>query len=124
MHLTVTMDVEGQSGISNLSVDDILFLQFDYDSKWVTVHTLDGQYFIPGTLVYWAEALKNGGYQFEKVDRNVVVHIPKICKMDRYFVKAYFEMETTSRSKSVTLSQKYFKLLAGQLREVPGFVYI
>jgi len=124
MHLSVTLDIEGKSGISNLPVGDVLFLQCDFVSKWITVHTLDEQYFIPGTLVYWTEALQQGGYQFEKVDRNIVVHIPKICKMDRYFARAYFEIETTSRSKSVTLSQKYFKLLAQQLKEVPGFVYV
>ncbi|RKP49841.1 hypothetical protein D7Z26_18585 [Cohnella endophytica] len=124
MQLTVTLDIEGKSGISNLPVRDILFLQFDFISRWITVHTLDGQFFIPGTLIYWTEALKKGGYQFEKVDRNIVVHVPKICKMDRFFAKAYFEIETTSRSKSITLSQKYFKLLASQLRGVQGFVYI
>ena len=124
MQLTVTRDIEGKSGISNLPVRDILFLQSDLTSKWIAVHTLDDQFYIPGTLIYWTEALKQGGYQFEKVDRNIVVHVPRICKMDRIFVKAYFELETTSQSKSITLSQKHFKLLDKQLRGVQGIVYI
>jgi|HigsolmetaGSP12D_1036236.scaffolds.fasta_scaffold00095_18 DNA-binding LytR/AlgR family response regulator len=116
MRLSVSRDIDGKTGIVNLSVTDVLFLEYDLTTKKVWVHTLRDRYYIPGTLSFWAEALRAGGYDFRKVDRNIVVQVPKIKVMDRTFKYAYFEDPVREKSKRITLSQTYFKKIAEKNR--------
>jgi DNA-binding LytR/AlgR family response regulator len=110
--LSVTKDFDGKTGIINIPVEDVLFLEYDFLEKRVWAHTSGEQYYIPGTLIYWAEALRTGGYDFKKVDRNVVVQVPKITILDRMLKCAYFESTIRKDSKRITLSHTYFKELA------------
>ncbi|MCD9023293.1 LytTR family transcriptional regulator DNA-binding domain-containing protein [Cohnella silvisoli] len=116
MLISVTDDVHGKNGIINVEVSEILFLEFDMVDRWVTVHTLEAKYYITGTLSYWADSLKGSGFEFEKADRNVVIHVPMIKRMDRVFAHAYFEYEINHKSKKVTLSQKHFKQILTKMR--------
>jgi DNA-binding LytR/AlgR family response regulator len=116
MQLAVTRNVDGTSGIINLPINDVIFMEYDMIVKGVFVNTLNDKLYIAGTLTYWTDALKAQGYHFEKVDRNYVVQIPTIKKLDKIFTKAYFEYETTPLSKSVTLSQRQFKEVVTQIK--------
>ena len=118
MKLAVTRDAEGKTGLINLSVSEILYLEFDMTEKWVFVHTLEDRFYISGNLSYWAEALKAVGFGFEKVDRNVVVHLQKIKRLDRVFAYAFFEYEVQKNSKKVTLAQKHVKKVLSMVDEI------
>jgi DNA-binding LytR/AlgR family response regulator len=124
MYLSVTRDTFGKDGLINIKVDDVLFLEFDMTEKGVIVHTRDEKFFITGTLNYWAETLKSTGYEFEKSDRNIVIHIPKIKRLDRIFTFAYFDYEVNTYSKRVTLSQKHFKKIVSMVREIDPLIII
>ncbi|MCC3376869.1 LytTR family transcriptional regulator DNA-binding domain-containing protein [Cohnella sp. REN36] len=116
MWLSVTRDQEGKTGLLNVSIDDVLYLESDFE-KWVRVHTRDEHFYIAGTLIYWTHAFQASGHAFQKVDRNIVVHEPKIKRLDPVFAMAYFDSEIGKHTKKITLAQKYFKELvrkAGQ----------
>jgi DNA-binding LytR/AlgR family response regulator len=106
---SVTGDSEGKNGLINLPVSEAIFLEFDTSKRCVFVHTQEEKYYMAGTLAYWAESLKSVGFEFEKVDRNIVVQISKIQRMDQTFFLAYFDREITPNTKKITMSQKYFK---------------
>jgi len=124
MQLAVTRDTEGKTGLINLPVSEVLFLEFDMTVKWVIVHTLQDQFFVAGNLTYWVESLKAKGFDFEKVDRNVVVHMPKIKRIDRSFAYAYFEYEVGKDSKRITLAQKYFKKVLSMVDDIDPNIVI
>lgn len=107
--LSVTRDEEGKTGLINITANDALFLEYDQYQKRVYAHTLEERFYVAGSLTYWETALKAAGYEFEMVDRNIVVHMPKIKRLDRVFAKAYFEYEIDKNSKYITLAQRYFK---------------
>lgn len=114
LQLAVTRDEEGTGGFVNVPAEELIFLEYDMTTKWVLAHTMDHCFYVPGTLTYLATALKASGYEFEKVDRNIVVHLPKIKRLDKLNTLAYFDYDIQKASKRVTLSRKYFdKLLAG-----------
>jgi DNA-binding LytR/AlgR family response regulator len=115
LQLSVSKDEEGKKGALNVGASDVLFLEFD--EKRVFVHTLEDRFYIGGSLSYWVEALKAAGYDFEKVDRNIVVHMPKIKRLDSIYTIAYFEYEVEKNSKKITLAQKYYKKVVSKARE-------
>lgn len=125
LQLAVTQDEEGANGFFNVPAEDLIFLEYDMSKKWVLAHTMEDRYYIAGTLTYLVTALKAKGYEFEKVDRNIVVNLPKIKRLDRMNTFAYFEYDVHKSSKRVTLSRKYFdKLLAGEYVRDPHMVII
>jgi DNA-binding LytR/AlgR family response regulator len=97
MRVAVTRDPEGSKGLLNVSVNDLIFLEFDMVEKWVIAHTLEERFYLAGSLTYWAEALKAAGLDFEKVDRNIVVQVSKIKRIDTIFTHAYFVDEPTAQ---------------------------
>jgi hypothetical protein len=109
MRLSVTRDNDGDSGLINLLVNDVLFLEFDIIKKKVWAHTLNNRFFMPGTLSYWTKALTNSGYDFMMVDRNILVQFPKIKRLNHVLRYAYFEYEIRYNSKKVTLAHKRYK---------------
>lgn len=95
----------------NINVDDVLYLEYDFKYKKVGVHTLTSKFYFPGTLTYLEDGLKNSGYEFLKVDRNVVVHLPKIKRLDKFLKFAYFETDIRSDSPKITVSHSHYKEL-------------
>ncbi|MFC5528446.1 hypothetical protein [Cohnella yongneupensis] len=115
--LSVTRDEEGKTGSINIRTDDALFLEFDQIQKRVYAHTLLERFFIAGSLTYWQTSLKAAGYEFETVDRNIVVHVPKIKRLDSVFAFAYFDYEINKSSKRITLAQKHIKKVIADATE-------
>lgn len=115
MWLSVTRNSEGTNGLVNLPITEILFLEFDPIDRCIFVHTREEQFYLAGTLAYWATTLEQ--YDFEKVDRNFVVQVPMIQRMDTAFFMAYFDGEITLNSKKVTMSQKYFRRIMKRITQ-------
>ncbi len=125
LQLAVTSDQEGKDGLINIPAEKLIFLEYDMSKKWVLAHTMENCYYVAGTLSYLVTALKANGYEFEKVDRNIVVHIPKIKRLDRLNTFAYFEYEIHKSSKKITLSRKHFdKLLSREYAQDPNMVIV
>ena len=123
MELFVTRDLDvGKVEVENLPIEDLLFLQ--YDLKFVSVHTMDQQYVVPGNLSYYENALRTAGYDFRQVDRNIVVHVPKIRLLDTVHSKAYFESEIRQNSKSITLAQAHLRALKSEFKKIHNFVFV
>lgn len=123
MDLFVTrgMDV-GKLEVANLPIQEILFLQ--HDQKFISVHTMDREFHVPGNLSYYEYALCTAGYDFRQVDRNIVVHVPKIMLLDTVFSKAYFEPEIRKNAKSVTLAQVHLRVLKSELTRTTDIVIV
>lgn len=107
--ISVTRDVDGDSGIVNLKVADILFLEWNTKYERVIVHTKEEVFFTPGTLKYWAGTLNNSGFKFRIVDRNNAVNVDRIVRLDSVFKKAYFEADVRKNSKCCTMAFKRYK---------------
>ncbi|MGE7052951.1 LytTR family transcriptional regulator DNA-binding domain-containing protein, partial [Paenibacillus glucanolyticus] len=95
-YLTVTRDIEGESGIVNLKVSDILFLEWSTRAERVVVHTRVGEYYMTGILKYWTSVLNNSGFTFRVVDRNSAVNVNQIEMLDSNLKIAYFDTHDLS----------------------------
>jgi len=123
MKLFVTRDQElGKIEVDNLPVEDLLYLQ--HDRKYVSVHTINREFYVPGNLSYYEHALRSAGYDFRQVDRNIVVQVPKIRLLDTIYSKAYFEPEISENSKCVTLAQVHLRALKSELKDVHNMVFV
>lgn len=123
MKLFVTRNRDlGKIEVVNLPIEDLLFLQ--HDRKYVSVHTMDEEFIVPGSLSYYENALRAAGYDFRQVDRNIVVHVPKIKLLDTIFSKAYFESEISEKSKSVTLAQVHLRALISEFKNEQCIVFV
>ncbi|MGV2788285.1 hypothetical protein GNF98_21915, partial [Clostridium perfringens] len=91
-------------GIVNLNRNDIIFLESRKPIQRVAVHTVSEEFYLPGTLKFWASALNNSGQSYRIVDRNIAVNIDKIVMMDSYRKRAYFSNEVNQTSKFCTLA--------------------
>ncbi|KGE19198.1 LytTR family transcriptional regulator DNA-binding domain-containing protein [Paenibacillus wynnii] len=108
--LSVTKDQNGLSGIVQLNIDDIAFLEFDSRSGKIFIHTIDNNIFYTvGSLKYWTEVLNNTGYRFFVADRNNSVHIDNIVEMNEFLKIAYFERNRTENSSQCTMSKSGYK---------------
>lgn len=108
-YLSVTRDIDGESGIVSLRGQDILFLEWSGKDDRVIVHTMDEKFYVTGTLKYWSNALNNSGFTFRDVDRNNLVNVDRIVRIDSVFKIAYFESEVRSNSKHCTMSIKKYR---------------
>ncbi|GAB6988002.1 LytTR family transcriptional regulator DNA-binding domain-containing protein [Paenibacillus pini] len=106
MQLSVTKDIDGESGIVKLRVNDILFLEAMKKKQCVAFHTLESIFYLPGSLKYWSTTLNNSGYTFRIVDRSNSVNVDKIVRIDNVFKKAYFEYDIRKGSKCCTMSEQ------------------
>ncbi|PQP86292.1 hypothetical protein CPT76_31990 [Paenibacillus sp. AR247] len=123
-YLTVSRDIEGESGIVNLRVHDILFMEFSIPADRVVVHTMEEQFYMNGTLKYWSGMLSASGYTFRNVDRNLV-NVDRIMLIDSVYKKAYFEPEIHKGSKCCTMAfKRYNKIKEELLAYNPGILII
>ncbi|MGF7050771.1 DNA-binding LytR/AlgR family response regulator [Paenibacillus sp. DS2015] len=113
--LTVTKDIDGNTGLTTLKIDDILFFEYDGRTDRIIVQLKDETYYTVGTLRYWNKVLNNSGYKFKLVDRNNMVNMNKIKMLDKIFKVAYFETDISSRSKRCTVSSSNYKELEKEL---------
>jgi len=123
-YLTVSRDIEGESGIVNLRVHDILFMEFSIPADRVVVHTMEEQFYMNGTLKYWSGMLSASGYTFRNVDRNLV-NVDRIMLIDSVYKKAYFEPEIQKGSKCCTMAfKRYNKIKEELLAYNPGILIV
>ncbi|WP_342423205.1 LytTR family DNA-binding domain-containing protein [Paenibacillus sp. FSL E2-0178] len=90
--LSVTKDVNGQSGVVSLPIDEILYMQHSSGLRKVVVYTEDGTYYTTGPLSYWCTALNNSGFEFSVGDRTAAINVRKIVRMNDFFKTAYFNL--------------------------------
>ncbi|MNP28724.1 hypothetical protein D3C76_1217080 [compost metagenome] len=81
-YLSVSRDIEGESGIVSLQGEDIIFLEWSGKLARILVHTIDQTYYTMGTMKYWSTVLNSSGYRFDIVDRNNAVNVDKIKRLD------------------------------------------
>lgn len=118
--IVVTRDIEALSGLVNLSIQDIAFMEYARKIDRVIVHTVDSMYYMMGTLKYWQTALDNSGYNFVTVDRTNVVNMDKIVLLDEVYHVAYFEENITDRSKRCTFTNINFKKVQQKYSAIPA----
>lgn len=116
MEIVVSEDINASTPFISLSVDKILFLEYENRKKMTVVHTLTNQYYIPGALSYWCNGLQNSGFGFEMLDRNNAVQMSKIKYFDSRSNIAFFEEQRTKSSKFCTVSFTNIKRVVESLR--------
>ncbi|MCC3374905.1 LytTR family transcriptional regulator DNA-binding domain-containing protein [Cohnella sp. REN36] len=104
MQLSVSRDPEGKAGLIALQVKDVLFFETHRNKDMIVLHTQDEQYFIPGTLKYWTEALRASGEDFEIIDRNNAVHLTKVKHVDQRFRIAYFSEGKDAKKCTISIN--------------------
>lgn len=106
--LSVTRDVDGTAGLVQLPISDIAYMAYIKKINRVTVHTVDHEFYLMGTLVFWQNAIAANGYRFISVDRTNVVNIDRIKYLDKIKHNAYFESEPSKTSKRCTMTSIRF----------------
>ncbi|MBW4083564.1 LytTR family DNA-binding domain-containing protein [Paenibacillus sp. S150] len=105
IYVTVTESEDG-SGIQQIPVDEILYMQFD-NRLFISVQTEDAQYVTTGALRYWESAFEKAGLNFLRLDRGVLANLDNIQAVDSVFKIAYFGVG----KKKCTMSSSGFKEL-------------
>ena len=118
--LTVSRDVEGNTGVLALPVNEIAYIEYANKIDRIVVHSVKEEFYTQGTLRYWLNAFNNSGYQFMAVDRTNVVNLDRIVLLDNLYQLAFFEEDVTPRSKRCTLTRIRFQEIQKQLGIVPG----
>ncbi|MFD1776983.1 LytTR family transcriptional regulator DNA-binding domain-containing protein [Paenibacillus rhizophilus] len=113
--LSVTRDVEGGGGLVQLPLHLITHMVYLKAKNRVVVHTVDEEYYIMGTLMYWKKAISATGYRFVCADKTNVVNIDRIKAMDSDRHIAYFEEFPTKHSKSCTLTSIRFNEISKRI---------
>lgn len=112
MHaLSVTKDINGDSGLVNILVEDIWYMMHSSGVNRIIVYTINGEYILNGPLKYWANTLNNSGYHFTESDRSASVNIDKVVRINEFFKTAYFD----GSNKGCMLSEKGLKEVKKQL---------
>ncbi|KHL95426.1 hypothetical protein QW71_11920 [Paenibacillus sp. IHB B 3415] len=114
--LSVTRDVDGTAGLVQLPISDIAFMAYIKKINRVVVHTVEDEFYLMGTLVFWQTALVANGHRFISVDRTNVVNIDRIRYLDEIKHNAYFESEPTKKSKRCTLTNIRFDQIADMIQ--------
>ncbi|MDK8182144.1 LytTR family DNA-binding domain-containing protein [Paenibacillus sp. UMB4589-SE434] len=99
--LTVTCDLEGDMGISNIPLEDIVYLEFSKVSTKdkVIAHTEESKFYMPGTLKYWTHVFNASGLRYRTVDRSFAINVDKVISIDNVFLTAYFEVKRCTMSR-------------------------
>ncbi|AHV98027.1 LytTR family transcriptional regulator DNA-binding domain-containing protein [Paenibacillus sabinae] len=119
--LSVTKDVGGKSGITNIEIGDILMLSYSKSIDRVLVHTAETIYYTIGTLTFWNEVLNNSGHNFSLVDRSNSLNLDKVVILDPTFKVAYFESNITPKSKRCIIAGYRFNEVKKSLNLInPG----
>lgn len=105
--LTVTENENGD-GMQQISVEDILYMQFD-NKMSISVHTELGQYVAVGYLRYWESAFEKAGLNFMRLDRGVLANLDKVKAVDADFKLAYFGYIVERETKRCTMSNSGYK---------------
>lgn len=122
---SVTNGIDGETGLIQLPLSDIAYMEFERAVNRVLVHTPNQIYYVMGTLQYWQKAIEAAGHRFLWVDRTYVVNIDRIRYMDPVRHIAYFEETPTKESKSCTLTNIRFGEILnklGAIQNAPGIV--
>jgi DNA-binding LytR/AlgR family response regulator len=102
IYITVTENEEG-SGIQQMHVDDILYMQFD-NRLLISVQTEEAKYFTVGNLRFWESAFEKAGLNFMRVDRGVLANVDKIIVVNKDFKLAYFDANIDKVTIKCTMS--------------------
>jgi len=113
VNLSVTEDPKGKSGLINVDISDVCYIQFDGFKRILEVHTIDKKYYMPGSLTFWIESLGNSkDVFFRSVDRNSLLNMERIARLDRITKVAYFDTEITGNSKYCPIAWHKFEQIS------------
>ncbi|MBB6669738.1 LytTR family transcriptional regulator DNA-binding domain-containing protein [Cohnella nanjingensis] len=87
-----------------LNVKDVLFFETHRNREMIVLHTQNEQFYAPGTLKYWTEALRASGERFEIIDRNNAAHLTKVKHVDRRFRIAYFSEGKDAKKCTISIN--------------------
>jgi len=106
--LSVTKDENGYSGLVQLNIADIAFLESRTGK--ILIHTIHNDtFYTVGSLKYWTQVLNSTGFSFFIADRNNSVHMDNIVEMNGFLKVAYFERNRGNTSKHCTMSKSGYK---------------
>lgn len=115
--LSVAKDIEGSSGLYQLPVLEIAYMEYQKTINRVVVHTPEKKYYSMGTLVFWQSGLAANGHRFMWVDRTNVVNIDCIKLMDTVRHIAYFDAVPCKTSKKCTFTSGRFNEVLERIGE-------
>lgn len=95
--ISATTDNAGNSGLKNVNVDEILYLEVESKTSTIMLVTLFKTYYTTGTLNYWTHVLNKSGHCFHAADRSCSVNISKIVAIEPKFKIAYFDYHDQSK---------------------------
>ncbi|OBZ08031.1 LytTR family transcriptional regulator DNA-binding domain-containing protein [Bacillus sp. FJAT-26390] len=111
MHiLSVTSCPDGLSGIYNLSVDAVNYMEGDSAQRRVVIYTLTDVFYMPGSIKFWQTALNNSGYAFADIDRNILVNSANVKLLDSDKKEAYFDYEIKKQSQRCGIAFHKYKV--------------
>jgi DNA-binding LytR/AlgR family response regulator len=110
MFLSVTRDKEGLSGIINIHLKDVCFLE-SYGNL-IVVNTYEEEFYLFGTLQLWFNALSGSDLPFERVDRPYVANLAKVTRVEKEWYKLYFG------NKFCTVTARRFPEIMRKLEEL------
>ncbi|MNB67245.1 hypothetical protein D3C81_1343350 [compost metagenome] len=113
--ISVTKTVNGDGGLYNVDVDEILFLKFEKSITMILFHTRDAIYYTMGSVKHWTVVLNASGYNFMSVDRGTALNLDKIVYLDRSIRAACFEVDSSADSPKCLLAMHAFKKLCKTL---------
>lgn len=117
IYLTVTENEDGD-GMQQISIEDILYMQFD-NKMSISVHTELGHYVAVGPLRFWESAFEKAGLNFMRLDRGVLANIEKIRAVDADFKLAYFNLVIERETKRCTMSSSGYKSFRERNSSIP-----
>lgn len=110
---SVTRDIQGNTGLTNVNIEEVLYLGVDSRTSTIIVNTRKEVYYTTGTLKYWTHLLNSDGYHFIAADRTFSVNVCKIVMINKIDKLAYFDLNDLS--KHCTLSKSGLKEVIAKL---------
>ncbi|BBH18710.1 hypothetical protein Back11_00550 [Paenibacillus baekrokdamisoli] len=115
--LSVVSKIDGSGGLQYVDLNEVIYFESMGSTPQIVVHTLTEEFYIWGTLKVWTNVLKESGYEeFFSVDRNYLINIRKVKRLDDQYKMAYFEYEISKGSKVCTLAWEKYKSVSAKLR--------
>lgn len=108
MTLSVCRDAEGNEGMVNISVSDVLYMSHERKSGRIAVYTTQDKYYMTGTVKYWENVLNSSDYKFYLVDRGTLINVPNITAINVIYKVAFFGQDFSRKSSKCELAHHRF----------------
>ncbi|MEJ9165149.1 hypothetical protein, partial [Paenibacillus graminis] len=89
-------------------------MESDKTIKRIVIHTPYGIFYKIGTITNSDSSLTSAGYDFIKADRNVLINVANIYRMDKGYNKAYFDADN---NEGCFLSEKGYAKVKAKIKK-------